>query len=215
MRKTIWNGELDQAIRDFRSQGKTWDTIADLIGFDVVQVKRRARDIGVATGRLNHGRITGEQIAAGYPIKPRQEARRRATIKAELPSKYGIKYRLRLGMDPEEARTTPKFMQRNGKRVQPAPELDEAIRQLRDEKKMSWQAIAESVGVGRATVIKRATELGIRVGAKRVEHPMSKGVITPAGRFSSLGESARRLGITRGAAKYRADNGTDGWRYED
>ena len=46
------------------------------------------------------------------------------------------------------------------------------------------------------------------------DHPKSRAVITPAGRFGSIALAAKHYGITRQAAFTRVRREVPGWQYE-
>ena len=68
-----WTPDMDAAIRRLRSRGLNWEAIAERIGVCPEGVRRRAREIGVPTRRLNCGPVSGERLAAG--AKPPRETR--------------------------------------------------------------------------------------------------------------------------------------------
>jgi hypothetical protein len=47
------------------------------------------------------------------------------------------------------------------------------------------------------------------------QHTQARAVVTPQGRYPSVGAAAAAVGITRQAAWERAQRGTQGWRFED
>lgn len=51
-------------------------------------------------------------------------------------------------------------------------------------------------------------------GKRGDRHPKAQAIITSAGRFGSGALAAEYFGISRAGAKYRADHGIDGWRWE-
>jgi hypothetical protein len=51
-------------------------------------------------------------------------------------------------------------------------------------------------------------------GVCGADHPASRPVITPLGRFASVTLAAQAHGISPSAVSERATRGRDGWRYE-
>lgn len=47
------------------------------------------------------------------------------------------------------------------------------------------------------------------------QHTQARAVVTPQGRYTSIGAAAAANGISRQAAWKRVQRGTDGWRFEE
>ena len=71
-------------------------------------------------------------------------------------------------------------------------------------------AIAKCTATRIANGVPRGSHLKVRGD----NHPRSKAVVTPAGRFGSLALAAEHHGLTRAGAHYRVKSGADGWAYE-
>lgn len=65
-RRIDWTPELDAALRANRAAGAGWLEVADHVGVEVKTALRRARVLGIPTGRLNIGRVGGKKIMAGF-----------------------------------------------------------------------------------------------------------------------------------------------------
>jgi hypothetical protein len=63
--RIIWTEPMDAALIALRRQGYHWQIIGDRIGVDDATARRRARKLGIPTGRLSIGSITGPEVIAG------------------------------------------------------------------------------------------------------------------------------------------------------
>lgn len=54
-KKIIWTAELDAAIQQKRRQGASWEQVSVYVGVEAQTVIRRARALGIPTGRINIG----------------------------------------------------------------------------------------------------------------------------------------------------------------
>lgn len=73
-----------------------------------------------------------------------------------------------------------------------------------------------AVAVLRTTVTRAAkgSPRGFHLRGRGDDHPKSRAVITPLGRYGSIALAADAYGITRQAAFYRVTRGSPGWHYE-
>jgi len=63
--RIAWLPEMDQAIRDQRAAGASWETTAAVVGVEIKSCIRRAKVLGVHGGRISIGPISGYEVVAG------------------------------------------------------------------------------------------------------------------------------------------------------
>ena len=92
-KRITWVTEMDAMIRGLRAIGKPWDEVAERVGVSKEAVRARAIALGMFTGPLSSGTMTGERVMRGE--KPVD--RRAVTVSISRPngSKWGRGVRLR------------------------------------------------------------------------------------------------------------------------
>jgi hypothetical protein len=64
----VWNTELDNHLKQLRSQGYNTEYIADNMGFDARIIMRRMQELGI-NQRIHKGSIPGHLVVSRDPAK--------------------------------------------------------------------------------------------------------------------------------------------------
>ncbi len=61
-RRITWTWEMDTALLTMRARGASWEDTAARIGVTIRACMSHAKALGLPTGRMNHGRVSGRAM---------------------------------------------------------------------------------------------------------------------------------------------------------